>query len=69
VRVRFHGPIVRATSFMELWIDILQETAGRSGRPLIFGRGNNPDQLVSVADVAALIECVVLDAAGARSDA
>ena len=54
--------VVRATSFMELWIELLQQTAGRSGRPLVFVRGNNPINFVSVADVAALIERVVMDA-------
>ncbi len=51
--------IVRSTAFMELWIDMLRETATRSGRPLVFGRGDNPINFVSVGDVAALIVHVV----------
>ncbi|MDP9334135.1 MAG: SDR family oxidoreductase, partial [Actinomycetota bacterium] len=47
--------IVRATAFLELWIEILQKTAGRSGRPLVFGRGANAINFVSVTDVAALV--------------
>jgi uncharacterized protein YbjT (DUF2867 family) len=53
--------IVRATAFLELWIDLLGQTAGRSGRPLVFGRGENPINFVSVADVAALVERAVID--------
>jgi NADH dehydrogenase len=53
--------IVRATAFLELWIDVLNQTAARSGRPLVFGRGTNPVNFVSVADVAALTEQVITD--------
>lgn len=53
--------IVRATAFLELWIELLSSTAGRANRPLIFGRGQNPINFVSVRDVAALVEHVVLD--------
>ena len=55
--------IVRATAFLELWIDLLRRTAGRSNRPLVFGRGQNPINFVSVRDVAALVEQVVTDPA------
>jgi uncharacterized protein YbjT (DUF2867 family) len=51
--------VVRSTAFMELWIDLLRATATRSGRPLVFGGGDNPINFVSVGDVAALIEHVV----------
>jgi NADH dehydrogenase len=51
--------IVRATAFLELWIDVLTKTAARSGRPVIFGRGNNPVNFVSVTDVAALVEYAI----------
>jgi NADH dehydrogenase len=53
--------IVRATAFLELWIGILEKTAARSGRPVVFGRGDNPINFVSVADVAMLVEQVVTD--------
>jgi uncharacterized protein YbjT (DUF2867 family) len=53
--------IVRATAFLELWIALLNQTTGRSGRPLVFGRGQNPINFVSVADVAALVEHAVID--------
>jgi NADH dehydrogenase len=55
------GTIVRATAFLELWIDLLTSTAGQSSRPLVFGRGRNPINFVSVRDVAALVERVVTD--------
>jgi uncharacterized protein YbjT (DUF2867 family) len=53
--------IVRATAFLELWIDLMTSTATRSGRPLVFGKGNNPISFVSVTDVAALVEHAVTD--------
>jgi NADH dehydrogenase len=53
--------VVRATAFLELWIDLLRRTAGRSNRPLVFGRGQNPINFVSARDVAALVEHVVID--------
>jgi uncharacterized protein YbjT (DUF2867 family) len=55
--------IARATAFFELWIDVLSQTAARSGRPLVFGRGDNPINFVSVTDVAALAEHAVTDPA------
>jgi uncharacterized protein YbjT (DUF2867 family) len=51
--------IVRSTAFLELWIEVLTKTAARSGRPVIFGQGNNPVNFVSVTDVAALAEHAV----------
>jgi NADH dehydrogenase len=53
--------IVRATAFAEFWLDLLDQTAGASGRPVIFGRGINLINFVSVSDVAALVERAVVD--------
>jgi NADH dehydrogenase len=53
--------IVRATAFAEFWLDLLNQTAGTSGRPVIFGRGENLINFVSVSDVAALAERAVAD--------
>jgi uncharacterized protein YbjT (DUF2867 family) len=53
--------IVRAAAFLELWIDLMRDTAKRSGRPLVFGSGNNPINFVSVIDVAAVVSQVVAD--------
>jgi NADH dehydrogenase len=53
--------IVRATAFMETWIDLLRQTAKRSGRSVVFGRGDNRINFVSVTDVAALVDAVCAD--------
>jgi uncharacterized protein YbjT (DUF2867 family) len=55
--------IVQATAFLELWIELLRRTAGRANRPLVFGRGQNPINFVSVRDVAALVVQVITDPA------
>jgi uncharacterized protein YbjT (DUF2867 family) len=55
--------IVRATAFLETWIGLLDQTAGRSGRPLVFGKGDNPINFVSVTEVAELLERAVTDPA------
>jgi NADH dehydrogenase len=46
--------IVRATAFVELWADIME-------KPIVFGRGDNPINFVSVHDVAAVVERTVVD--------
>ena len=53
--------IVRATAFAEFWLDLLDRTSGASGRPVIFGRGTNHINFVSVSDVAAIAERAVVD--------
>ena len=53
--------IVRATAFAELWSEVLRSTASRSGRVRVFGRGENPINFVSVADVAAGVVRAVID--------
>jgi len=55
--------IVQATAFMELWIELLRQTAGRSGRPLVFGHGDNPINFVSVVDAAEVVARAVTDPA------
>jgi len=47
--------IVRATAYVELWADIMT-------KPIVFGRGDNPINFVSVEDVAAVVERAVTDA-------
>ncbi|MGI8678888.1 MAG: SDR family oxidoreductase [Jatrophihabitans sp.] len=54
--------IVRAGPFLETWLTILTQTAGRSGRPLVFGRGDRPLGFVSAADVAAVVARAATDA-------
>jgi len=53
--------IVRANPFLETWVGLMQTTAGASGRPLVFGRGDNPISFISADDVAALLEHIVTD--------
>src|SRR6266550_3144312 len=53
--------IVRSTAFLETWIGLLEQTATKSGRPLVFGRGDNLINFVSATDVAALVEHAVID--------
>jgi uncharacterized protein YbjT (DUF2867 family) len=55
--------VVRATAFAELWVDLLEQTARRSGRPLVFGHGDNAINFVSVNDVACLVERAITDPA------
>lgn len=55
--------IVRAGPYLETWLTILAETAGKSGRPMIFGRGRQPLDFVAVADVATVVTRACLDPA------
>lgn len=48
------GTIVRATAFVELWAHIM-------AKPIVFGRGDNPINFVSVADVADVAALAALD--------
>jgi uncharacterized protein YbjT (DUF2867 family) len=54
--------VVQPAAFLETWIDILRQTARRSGRPVVFGRGENPINFVSVTDVATLVTHTAIDA-------
>ncbi len=53
--------VVRASAFLELWMEMLRASAGRSGRPLVFGRGDNPINFVPVRDVAETVVHAVTD--------
>jgi len=53
--------IVRATAFMETWATIMSGPAKASGKILVFGRGDNPINFVSAADVAELIALTATD--------
>jgi NADH dehydrogenase len=52
-RSRCSWTIIRPDAFEETWVEILERTAGRKHRPLVFGRGDNPFAWVSVQTVAA----------------
>ncbi len=53
--------IVRATAFVETWAGIMGPPLKAQGRTIVFGRGENPINFVSVADVAALVDRVIAD--------
>ena len=53
--------IVRATAFMETWATIISQPLHASGKIPVFGRGDNPVNFVSAADVADLIALAVTD--------
>lgn len=53
--------ILQPTVFTETWGSMMLAPLQKSGRIMVFGRGNNPANYVSVIDVAALIERVVAD--------
>ena len=47
--------VVRADAFVQAWVRVMEETAGRSGRPMVFGRGDNPIAWVDAREVAQLV--------------
>jgi NADH dehydrogenase len=51
--------IVRSTSFLETWIEIIGAKVGHGGPALVLGPGQNPINFVSVADVAAFVALAV----------
>jgi uncharacterized protein YbjT (DUF2867 family) len=53
--------ILRPTAFMELWLTIIAEPMLKRGQALIFGRGRNPINFVSVDDVARFTLIGLLD--------
>lgn len=54
--------IIRPDAFEETWVEILEQTAGRHHRPVVFGRGNNPFAWTPVGQVATQVVRAVLDA-------
>ncbi|MEO6791079.1 MAG: NAD(P)H-binding protein [Ornithinibacter sp.] len=53
--------IIRPDAFEETWVQILEETAGRRSRPVVFGRGDNPLTWTLVDQVADVVVGAVLD--------
>ena len=53
--------VVRSDAFAQTWFHVLEQTAVRSHRPLVFGNGDNPVAWVDVHEVAALVARAVLD--------
>jgi uncharacterized protein YbjT (DUF2867 family) len=55
--------IVRPTSYMETWIDIIGGPLAKKGKAVVFGRGETPINFVSLRDVAGVIERALSDPA------
>ena len=58
---RVDWTVVRPTAFVELWAEVMRQTAGRSGVPKVLGKGVNPVNFVVVGDVAAAVHRAVVD--------
>ena len=53
--------IVRSTAFMEWGAAMVGAPLLKTGKTLVYGRGNNPINFVSADDVARLVELVIAD--------
>lgn len=53
--------IIRPDAFEETWVEILEQTAGRRNRPVVFGRGDRPFAWAPVDAVAAQVVRAALD--------
>jgi uncharacterized protein YbjT (DUF2867 family) len=53
--------IIRPTAFKELWAGIVGDPLLKSGTAVVFGRGDNAINFVSVHDVARCVETAVID--------
>ncbi len=60
-RSRLSWTIIRPTVFMELWAGIVGDSLAKGGKATVFGRGDNPINLVSVRDVARFVQVAVTD--------
>jgi uncharacterized protein YbjT (DUF2867 family) len=58
---RLDWTIIRPAVFMELWAGIVGDSLTKSGKATVFGRGDNPINLVSVRDVARFVELAIVD--------
>jgi len=55
--------VLRPSSYVETWIDIVGGKLASGGPALVFGRADNPINFVSVQDVATLTERAITDPA------
>lgn len=55
--------IVRSSAFADTWIELLRLSADKSGRPQVFGNGDNPINFVWVQDVADAVVHAAMDPA------
>jgi uncharacterized protein YbjT (DUF2867 family) len=58
--------IVRATAFLETWVDVIGGPLDAKRVALVFGRGKNPINFVSARDVAALVAWCARDGSPAN---
>jgi NADH dehydrogenase len=58
---RVDWTVVRPTAYVQLWAEVMRQTAGRSGVPKVLGKGVNPVNFVAVDDVAAAVHRAVVD--------
>lgn len=52
--------IVRASAFMETWLELIGDPLVHDGKTRIFGRGDNPINFVAARDVAAAVTSAAL---------
>ncbi|MGH3497636.1 MAG: SDR family oxidoreductase [Nocardioidaceae bacterium] len=55
--------VLRPSSYVETWIDIVGSKLAAGGPALVFGRADNPINFVSIQDVATLTERAITDSA------
>jgi uncharacterized protein YbjT (DUF2867 family) len=55
--------IVRSTAFMEWAVGFVCQPLIKSGKAVVYGRGNNPINFVSAHDIAQFVELAVVDPA------
>jgi len=55
--------IVRSSAFADTWIELLRRSTEKSGRPQVFGNGDNPINFVRVQDVADAVVHATMDPA------
>jgi uncharacterized protein YbjT (DUF2867 family) len=53
--------ILRPGAYMELWAQLIGQPVREQGKTIIFGRGNNPINFVSVQDVARFVRIALDD--------
>ncbi len=60
---RLSWTIIRPNAYLETWLMVVCEPLLRTGKTMIFGRGDNPINFVSVRDVAHFVDLAVSDPA------
>jgi uncharacterized protein YbjT (DUF2867 family) len=53
--------IIRPTAYLETWLGILGDPLATSGTTRVFGRGQNPINFVSAADVARFVKLAMVE--------